>query len=81
MSVNAVLQTILYRPHLRRTTASAGVVGTWLTLVNQGDALVLGTFGVVLLGKTILNYLTPFVVANVGLLSRERPSGQGSDRR
>jgi hypothetical protein len=79
MSVSAVLQTILYRPHLRWTTAIAGVVGTWLTLFNQGDALVAGTFSLVLLGKIFLNYLTPFVVANLGLLSRV-PSGQGRDR-
>jgi hypothetical protein len=76
MSVRTALQTILYSPHLRRTSTIAGVVGTWLTLLNQGDRLVAGTFSVVLLGQICLNYLTPFVVANLGLLSNqwaERP--------
>jgi hypothetical protein len=50
------------------------VVGTWLTLFNQGDILMAAeiTFGLV--GKIFLNYLTPFVVANWGLLSREESS-------
>jgi hypothetical protein len=71
--VRWILQTILYRPHLRRTTAIAALVGTWLTVVNQGDALIAGTVSALLVGKTLLNYLTPFIVANLGLLS-----GQGS---
>ena len=69
--MNAVLRTILYRRYLRRTMAIAVIVGTWLTLFNQGDTLVAGTLSAVLLGKIFLNYLTPFVVANLGLLSRE----------
>jgi len=45
------------------------IVGTWLTLFNQGNILMSAeiTFG--LAGRIFLNYLTPFVVANWGLIS------------
>ncbi len=61
--------------HLRRTSTVALVVGSWLTLFNQGEVLVSGHVSLVLLLKVLLNYLTPFVVANFGLLSAERKGG------
>jgi hypothetical protein len=57
--------------HLRRTGLITALVGTWLTLFNQGDLLLAGAIGPVLLVKIALNYATPFVVANAGLLSRQ----------
>lgn len=57
--------------HLRRTSTIALVVGSWLTLFNQGDVLTSGHVDSVLLLKVLLNYLTPFVVANFGLLSAQ----------
>lgn len=57
--------------HLRRTSAIALVVGSWLTLFNQGDVLASGPVDSMLLLKVLLNYLTPFVVANFGLLSAQ----------
>ena len=57
--------------HLRRTLSIMVLVGTWLTLYNQGDILVTTGVTPTLVGKIFLNYLTPFVVANWGLLSRE----------
>ena len=55
--------------HLRRTVPIAIVVGTVLTLVNQLDVLTSGhaTLGTYL--KCGANYLVPFVVSNLGLLS------------
>jgi hypothetical protein len=58
------------RDHLARTGAIAVVVGTWLTLFNLGTVLMAGHLSGAVVGKVILNYLTPFVVANWGLLSR-----------
>ncbi len=58
--------------HLRRTVAIAIVVGSWLTLFNQGGVLWAGQASLALLLKVFLNYLTPFVVANLGLLSSVR---------
>lgn len=57
--------------HLKRTGLITIVVGTWLTLFNQGDVLLLGDIGLLMVGKIFLNYLTPFMVSNAGLLSRE----------
>jgi hypothetical protein len=58
--------------HLRRTSTIAVVVGSWLTLFNQGEVLWAGEVGFAVLLKVFLNYLTPFAVANLGLLSSER---------
>lgn len=63
--------------HLRRTSVIAFLVGTWLTLFNQADVLWTGPVSAVVL----VNYLTPFAVANLGLLSSERgrePGGQAA---
>ncbi len=58
--------------HLRRTLIIALIVGSWLTLFNQGEMLAPGHLSSVLLLKVFLNYLTPFVVANFGLISAEK---------
>ena len=61
----------LHPQHLVRTLTITALVGTWLTLYNQGHLLVAGEGSTALLGKVALNYLTPFVVSNWGLISRE----------
>lgn len=67
------LLEICGRPrHLRRTGTIALVVGSWLTLFNQGGALWAEDISTAVLLKVLLNYLTPFVVANLGLLSSGR---------
>jgi len=71
VSPGAALKVVVYPPHLRRTTSIAAAVGTWLTIINQGDTLIAGGVSTVVLGKIVLNYLTPFVVANLGLLSAD----------
>lgn len=58
--------------HLRRTLLIAFAVGTWLNLFNHGDTLLAGAWSVRLAAKLALNYLTPFVVSNIGLLARQR---------
>ena len=45
------------------------VVGTWLSLMNQGDRLLTG---VVPWTKIALNYATPFTVASLGFLAGRR---------
>jgi uncharacterized membrane protein len=77
-----LLETCLYPPHLRRTGSIALVVGTWLTLFNQGDVIWTGQMGGWIWIKIALNYLTPFAVANLGLLSkrREKSSLNGSEK-
>ena len=69
MDPGSTIRTCLKRDHLSRTGAVTIVVGTWLTLFNQGDVLLSGPVDATLTVKIALNYLTPFVVANLGLLS------------
>ncbi len=57
--------------HLQRTGLISLVVGTWLTLFNLGDLILLGDVDSWLFLKIFLNYITPFIVANAGLLSRQ----------
>lgn len=59
-------------PHLRRTFTIALIVGSWLTLFNQGEVLTSGHLSSMLVLKVFLNYLTPFVVANFGLVLAEK---------
>lgn len=47
------------------------VVGTWLSLMNQGDRIVRGDVPWL---RLVLNYATPFVVASLGFLSARRRS-------
>lgn len=56
--------------HLKATGGVALLVGTWLTLVNQADVIAAQGVDIGVLLKMTVNYLTPFVVANIGLLSR-----------
>ena len=75
MSRLSFLRTCFYPPHLRRTGSIALVVGTWLTLFNQGDVIWTGQLDGWVWIKIVLNYLTPFLVANLGLLSKRREQG------
>ena len=45
------------------------VVGTWLSLVNQGDLILRGAIPWI---KIFLNYATPFIVASLGFLAARR---------
>jgi hypothetical protein len=47
----------------------AVVVGTWLTLMNQGDRIASGEIPWL---KVALNYATPFTVATLGFLAARR---------
>lgn len=61
---------VLLPAHLRRTGLVALIVGSWLTSFNLGDILIHEPFSWALAGKILLNFATPFVVANLGLLSK-----------
>ena len=77
--VSRVVEICLEPAHLRRTVIIALIVGTWLTLLNQGSALWTGSWDGELLLRMALNYLTPFVVSNLGLLSKE-PEGSKDEK-
>ena len=54
---------------LRRTLGIAVVVGTLLTLLNQGDVILAGGATGATAVKAGVNFLVPFLVSNLGLLS------------
>jgi hypothetical protein len=63
----------LRREHVRWTLRVALVMGVVYTAVNQADVIVRGDGDVLLLVvKVPLNFLAPFVVANIGLLGSRR---------
>ncbi len=59
----------LRRTHLRRTTRIAFVVGLLLTAVNQGAVILGGDASTLTWVRSVANFLIPFVVSNLGLLS------------
>ena len=63
------LRYCLQRRHLRRTIRIALVVGVVLTAINQLDVIVSGDATTTTWIKCGLNFLVPFVVSNLGLLS------------
>ena len=66
------------RAHLRRTVRIALVVGVVLTAINQADVILSGNATATTWLKCALNFVVPFVVSNLGLLSgRPAPSGPG----
>lgn len=65
-----IAEVILRPAHLKRTVLTALLVGSWLTFFNLGDTLAERSLTWRLVIKIVLNYATPFVVANIGLLSR-----------
>ena len=54
-------------PVLKRSLAVSVVVGTILTAINQGDAILGGEIPV--LWKVVLTYMVPFAVATYGAYS------------
>lgn len=58
--------------HLRSTLRIALVVGVVLTLINQADVILAGDATAATWLKCGLNFLVPFVVANLGLLTGAR---------
>jgi hypothetical protein len=55
--------------HLRRTVGIAIVVGVVLTAINQLDVIVRGEATAVTYLKCAMNFVVPFVVSNLGLVS------------
>lgn len=67
------LACTLRRPSLvKRSAATALVMGTILTAINQGATLAAGDFSGHLLWQIPLTYVVPFLVATWGALSNSR---------
>ena len=63
---------IRHRPMLRRSIIAAIVVGTILTVLNQGDIIFSGNWNGDLYWKVPLTYCVPFFVSTYGALSISR---------
>ena len=63
---------IRHRPMVRRSLIVAFVVGSILTLLNQGDILFAGSWKDPLYWKIPITYCVPFCVATYGALSSAR---------
>ncbi len=63
---------LLHRPMLKRSAIAGLVVGTILTLLNQGDRLLLGHWHETHLYQIPLTYCVPFLVATYGALVNGR---------
>jgi len=59
-------------PDLRRALILSVIVGSWLVVLNQGSAILGGTFDLVLGYRVLLDYCTPFAVSSVTSLMRNR---------
>ena len=59
-------------PMLRRSLIASAVVGTALTTLNQGDAILSWQLAGALAWKIPLTYCVPFLVATYGALSNSR---------
>ncbi len=64
----------IQRANLWRTCTIALAVGSVLTAINQGDVLIEGHASPWTGGKIVLNFLVPFIVSNLGVISGSRTS-------
>ena len=71
-TVKCLLCAPRHGPMLRRSAIVAVVVGTILTLLNQGDSLFVGHWNNALYWKIPLTYCVPFLVASYGALTAAR---------
>jgi hypothetical protein len=62
------LRVVVVPRHLRRTGATAAVVGTILFCINQLDVVLRGDATPLVWVKVCVTYLVPFAVSNIGLL-------------
>jgi hypothetical protein len=67
-----LLCALLYRPVLSRAIYIALIVGTFLTLINQGDVLLAGALTPMLVTKIFPTYAVPDSVSTFTALSASR---------
>ena len=77
ITLRRIRAVVLHPPHLKRTCMVALLVGIWLSVFNVGGQLLAGPRDLQLAIKIAMNVLTPFAVANLGLISRQ--AGSESD--
>lgn len=63
---------VFYPPVFRRALQVAAVVGTILFLINQLNVVLMGEVTPLVIGKIVLTYLVPFLVATYSALEINR---------
>jgi hypothetical protein len=63
------LAIVFSRPALRRCLPTALLVGTILSVINQASVIGNGEATLATWIRVAFNYLTPFVVSNIGFVS------------
>ena len=66
------LCSLRHWPMIKKSLVASVVVGTLLTLLNQGDFLISGNWNPAMYWKIPLTYCVPFLVATYGALSNVR---------
>jgi hypothetical protein len=69
MELRAALATCRNPSNLRRTVTIALIVGTILSIINEGDVLIHGDATAATAVKIGLNFVVPFIVSNLGVLA------------
>lgn len=69
-----LLATVFSRPSLSRCLPIAAVVGTILSLVNQGSVVFGGEATGATWARVATNYVVPFCVSSAGFFSSQRAS-------
>jgi hypothetical protein len=64
-----IQRVVCSRPALARCVPTALVVGTILSLINQGTVLLAGDATTATWIRVLFNYLIPFTVSNIGFVS------------
>ena len=73
---------LICKPQIvRQALLAAGVVGTLLVLLNQGDVLLSGHVTKRVLVKSLLTPIIPFCVTMLGAFLNSRPTVQAEDLR
>jgi hypothetical protein len=57
---------------LKRTLTIAAIVGTVLSLINEGGAILHANVTGAAAWKIALNFVVPFIVSNLGVLAGDR---------
>lgn len=74
-----ILPVIGHPRHLKRSLATAALVGTVLFTINQLDVVLAEGWTLRVAVKSVLTYLVPFCVTNVGILSAsKRPASRSA---
>lgn len=71
--IRSASRIVFNSTHLRRTLLVTVAVGLLLSMFNDAEQIFHGPWNSVLIGKIVVNFCTPFVVANLGLIAHHSP--------